>query len=120
MRQFLVSDLFTPNGYAELIVEVASRMKSMECPAELNYNTIIREIATWVEDLFGLRMPRLSQLVELTASAFILVMKAKRMKVDVDNYQEFLECLRADLYRELYQRIKNSSAGIKTKYEIKK
>ena len=120
MRHFLMSDLYTPNMYAELIVEVANQLKNMDPPSELNYDQMVQEIAQWFNDLLGLRMPKLSVLVGLVAGCFALVMKAKRMKIDVDNYEFFVDHLRADVYRELFGDIKDKDLGIKTKYEIKK
>ena len=119
MKQYLLGDLFTPNVYGELIVELASEKKKSNLNPSGNYDEIIHDIASWISQLLSMRMPKLSDLVEMLADAFLLVMKAKRMKLDMNNYEFFVDILKADVYRELFKNVFNSNKGIKTKFEIK-
>ena len=119
MKHYLLGDLFTPNVYGEIIVELASQKKKSNLNPQGNYDEIVYDIAQWIESLLGLHMPKLSDLAEMLADAFLLVMKAKRMSPDLNNFEFFVDHLRADVYRELFSDIKDKDLGIKTKYEVK-
>ena len=44
--------------------------------------------------------------------------KAKRMKVEICNYEAFSEALRADVYRKLLDYIKFCDKGVRTYYKM--
>ena len=119
MKNYNWGNLYTPNMYGEIIVKIASQKKKLSINPQGNYDEIVHDIANWIENLLGMYMPRLSDLTEMIADAFLLVMKSKRMKPDLNNFQSFLDHLRADVYRELARGVMGRGLGIKTKYEVK-
>ena len=119
MRQYYWGDLYTPNAYGEIVVEIASQKNKSSINPQGNYDEIVRDIANWIGNLLSLQMPKVSHLTEMLADAFLLVMKSKRMKLDLNNFQSFLDHLRADVYRELARGVMGRGLGIKTKYKVK-
>lgn len=119
MKNYNWGNLYTPNMYGEIIVKIASQKKKLSINPQGNYDEIVHDIANWIENLLGMYMPRLSDLTEMIADAFLLVMKSKRKSPDLKNFESFLDHLRADVYRELARGVMGMGLGIKTKYEVK-
>jgi hypothetical protein len=119
MKNYNWGNLYTPNMYGEIIVKIASQKKKLSINPQGNYDEIVHDIANWIENLLGMYMPRLSDLTEMIADAFLLVIKSKRKSPDLKNFESFLDHLRADVYRELFKGVMDKDLGIKTKYELK-
>ena len=112
-------DLFNAMVYAEIIVAEADKKKKLGLYPELNYDTLVVSIASWLNCWMRFTMPRPDELIDLLSDAFLLVMKAKRMKIEIENYEAFAEALRADVYRKLMDYLKNCDKGIRTYYKVK-
>ena len=111
-------DIFNSWVFTEIIVEQAAKKKKIGLHPELNYETMVDSIASWLNQWMRFTMPRPDELIDLLSDAFLLVMKAKRMKVEICNYEAFSEALRADVYRKLLDYIKFCDKGVRTYYKM--
>ena len=111
-------DIFNSWVFSEIIVEQAAKKKKIGLYPELNYETMVDSIASWLNQWMRFTMPRPDELIDLLSDAFLLVMKAKRMKVEINNYEAFSEALRVDVYKKLIEYIKYCNIGEKTYYKM--
>ena len=111
-------DIFNSWVFSEIIVEQAAKKKKIGLYPELNYETLVDSIASWLNQWMRFTMPRPDELIDLLSDAFLLVMKAKRMKVEINNYEAFSEALRVDVYKKLIEYIKYCNIGVKTYYKM--
>ena len=111
-------DIFNSWVFTEIIVEQAAKKKKIGLYPELNYETMVDSIASWLNQWMRFTMPRPDELIDLLSDAFLLVMKAKRMKVEINNYEAFSEALRVDVYKKLIEYIKYCNIGVKTYYKM--
>lgn len=112
-------DLFNSWVYAEIIVADAAKKKELGFYPELNYDTLVASIASWLNCWMRFTMPRPDELIDLLSDTFLLVMKAKRKKIELENYEAFAEALRADVYRKLMDYLEFCDKGIRTFYKVK-
>ena len=111
-------DIFNSWVFSEIIVEQAAKKKKIGLYPELNYETLVDSIASWLNQWMRFTMPRPDELIDLLSDAFLLVMKAKRMKVEINNYEAFSEALRVNIYKKLIEYIKYCNIGVKTYYKM--
>ena len=111
-------DIFNSWVFSAIIVEQAAKKKKIGLYPELNYETLVDSIASWLNQWMRFTMPRPDELIDLLSDAFLLVMKAKRMKVEINNYEAFSEALRVDVYKKLIEYIKYCNIGVKTYYKM--
>ena len=100
--------------YAETILAEAQERKRMDYTPELNYQAIVKKIGTWIEGWLAFTMPRPSELMYLYTDAFLMVMKAQRKPLTMENYYEFMEGLRNDVIRYMAKQHEKYSIGFKT------
>ena len=106
--------------YADTILAEAQVRKKMDYTPELNYQTIVKRIGTWIEGWLEFTMPRPSELVGLVADAFLMVMKAQRKQLTMENYVVFSEALKFDVMRSMMGYFAKYDDGIKTNYMFRK
>ena len=112
-------DLFNSWVYADIIIADAQKKNKCGLYPELNYDTIVKSIAQWMNGWMRFTMPRPDELIDLISDAFLLIMKAKRRDVSEANYEAFVEALRVDVYRALMKYLENCDKGVKTYYKLK-
>ena len=107
-------DYFNGQVYGEMIVADAENKKRSGFLPELNYEKLVEKIAAWLEGWLLFAMPRPGELMDLLSDAFLLVMKAKRKLLTMENYYEFMEGLRNDVIRYMAKKHEKYSIGFKT------
>ena len=106
--------------YADMILSEAQERKKMDYTPELNYQTIVKKIGTWIEGWLAFTMPRPSELVGLVADAFLMVTKAQRKQLTMENYVVFSEALKFDVMRSMLGYFVKYDDGIRTNYTFRK
>lgn len=112
-------NLFNSFVYSDMIVKMADMKRKHGYEPELDYDSLVSAIAAWMNSWMRFTMPKVSEMVDLLSDAFLLVMKAKRMKCEEANYEAFIEAIRADVYKELMYRIRFCNKGVREYYNIK-
>ena len=116
MRGWVNSHIFEGQFLAQMIVKDA-QSKSVEY-VEMSYDAMVKEIAKWLRSWLCPEVPRPSELMALLTDSFLVVMKAKRKKLTLENFMDFLEDLEADVLKVVAQDYVKKGKGVKTKYKI--
>ena len=111
--------MFDGQVFAELIIKEAISKKEAKCYPEINYQTIVYKIAEWLSKWLSYEIPKPSELIALLTDGFLMVMKAKRMKLTPENYLDFLDALKADVMKEISIEFVKKGKGIRATYQIK-
>lgn len=106
--------------YAETILAEAQERKRMDYTPEMNYQAIVKKIGTWIEGWLAFTMPRPSELMYLYVDAFLMVMKAQRKALTMENYAVFSEALKYDVMRSMLGCFVKYDDGIRTNYTFRK
>ena len=106
-------DYFNGQVYGEMIVSDAEDKKRRIFQPDLNYEKLVEKIARWLEGWLMFTMPRPGELMDLLSDAFLLVMKAKRKQLTMENYYEFMEGLRSDVIRYMEKQHEMYTIGFK-------
>ena len=112
MNGWLNSCMFDGQVFAQMIVEDAKK-KGAEY-VRMNYETLVQEIARWLKSWLQPSLPEPSGLMALLTDAFLIVMKAKRKALTIENYMEFASELKADVLRELTKDVVKKGKGYRT------
>ena len=112
MRGWVHSCMFDGQIFAQMIVEDA-KSKSVEC-VETSYDAMVRDIAKWLRSWLQPKLPEPSGLMALLTDAFLVVMKAKRKQLTMENYLEFATNLEADVLKELTKDVVKRGKGYRT------
>lgn len=111
--------MFDGQVFAELVIkEAISKKESCGYP-EINYHAIVNKIAEWLSKWLSYEVPKPSELVALLTDGFLMVMKAKRMKLTPENFLVFLDALKADVMKEISIEFVRKGKGIRETYQIK-
>ena len=102
--------MFDGQVFAELVIKEATSKKDAKCNPEINYQTIVYKIAEWLSKWLSYEIPKPS---------FLMVMKAKRMKLTPENFLVFLDALKADVMKEISIEFVKKGKGIRATYQIK-
>ena len=113
-------DYFNGQVYGEMIVSDAEDKKRRIFQPDLNYEKLVEKIARWLEGWLMFTMPRPGELMDLLSDAFLLVMKAKRKQLTMENYYEFMEGLRSDVIRYMEKQHEMYTVGFKTNITTRK
>jgi len=113
-------DYFNGQVYGEMIVSDAEDKKRRIFQPDLNYEKLVEKIARWLEGWLMFTMPRPGELMDLLSDAFLLVMKAKRKQLTMENYYEFMEGLRSDVIRYMEKQHEMYTIGFKTNITTRK
>ena len=119
MNGWVNQSMFDGQVFAQLVIDDAISKKSHKVDARLNYATIVSEIARWLTDWLSTEIPKPSELVALLTDAFLMVMKAKRKPLTMENYAIFINALNADVIKELAKDYVKKGKGIRETYQIK-
>ena len=106
--------------YAETILKEAQDRKKHDYVPELNYQKIVEKIGSWLDGWLKYTMPRPSELLDLYADAFLMVMKTQRKPLTLENYAIFSEALRFDVMRSMMGYFVKYDDGIRTNYSFRK
>ena len=113
-------DYFNGQVYGEMIVSDAEDKKRRIFQPDLNYEKLVEKIARWLEGWLMFTMPRPGELMDLLSDAFLLVMKAKRKQLTMENYYEFMEGLRSVVIRYMEKQHEMYTIGFKTNITTRK
>jgi hypothetical protein len=106
--------------YAETILKEAQEKKKRDYVPELSYQKIVEKIGSWLDGWLQYTMPRPSELMDLYVDAFVMVMKAQRKPLTMENYTIFSEALRYDVMRSMLGCFVKYDDGIRTNYTFRK
>ena len=112
MNGWTNSCMFDGQVFAQIIVEDAKK-KGAEY-VRMNYEALVQEIARWLKSWLQPSLPEPSGLVALLTDTFLIVMKAKRKALTIENYMEFASELKADVLRELTKDVVKKCKGYRT------
>ena len=112
MNGWIHSCIFDGQVVAQIIVEDAKK-KGADY-VKMNYEALVQEIAQWLKSWLLPSLPEPSGLIALLTDTFLIVMKAKRKSLTIENYMEFAEELRADVLRELTKDVVKRGKGYRT------
>ena len=112
MNGWTNSCMFDGQVFAQIIVEDAKK-KGAEY-VRMNYEALVQEIARWLKSWLQPSLPEPSGLVALLTDTFLIVMKAKRKALTIENYMEFASELKADVLRELTKDVVKKGKGYRT------
>ena len=112
MNGWINSCMFDGQVVAQIIVEDAKK-KGAEC-VKMNYEALVQEMARWLKSWLMPSLPEPSGLIALLTDSFLIVMKAKRKTLTIENYMEFAEELKADVLRELTKDVVKRGKGYRT------
>ena len=112
MNGWINSCMFDGQVVAQIIVEDAKKKGANY--VTMNYEALVYEIARWLKSWLQPSLPEPSGLVALLTDAFLIVMKAKRKSLTIENFMEFIDELKADVLRELTKDVVKKGKGYRT------